>query len=133
MVMPSAEQTGVPAVLGSPTVMVAAKADTLTVTWNAVTNATGYKVQWKSGSETYPAADEGVRHARASHYLWREHHDPQNFWADRRDDLHDSRHRHEYQYQCSRQCPLGGSDRRSPCWAVRRVWMVSGEGGHARP
>ena len=38
--------------------MVAAKVDTLTVTWNAVNGATGYKVQWKSGSETYPNADE---------------------------------------------------------------------------
>ncbi len=55
---PSAEQTGVIFVLGSPTVMVAAKLDTLTVTWNMVTSATGYKVQWKSGSETYPNADE---------------------------------------------------------------------------
>ena len=55
---PSAEQTGVPALLGSPAVMVAAKVDTLTVTWNTVTNATGYEVQWKSGSETYPTADE---------------------------------------------------------------------------
>ena len=63
---PSAEQTGV-SVLGSPTVMVAAKADTLTVTWNAVTNATGYKVQWKSGSETYPAADEqSATHGQAT-------------------------------------------------------------------
>ena len=53
---PSEEVTGVP-LLGSPTVMVAAKVDTLTVTWNAVPLATGYKVQWKSGSETYPAAD----------------------------------------------------------------------------
>ena len=53
---PSAEQTGVP-VLGSPAVMVAATVDTLTVTWNAVDDATGYKVQWKSGSETYPNAD----------------------------------------------------------------------------
>ncbi len=55
--MPSAEQTGVPALLGSPAVMVAAKVDTLTVTWNAVNDATGYKVQWKSGVATYPTAD----------------------------------------------------------------------------
>ena len=64
--MPSAEQTGVP-LLGSPTVMVAAKVDTLTVTWNAVNGATGYKVQWKSGSETYPAADEeSATHGQAT-------------------------------------------------------------------
>ena len=54
---PSAEQTGVLALLGSPTVMVAAKVDTLTVTWNAVDDATGYKVQWKSGAATYPTSD----------------------------------------------------------------------------
>ena len=54
--VPSEEVTGVP-LLGSPAVMVAAKVDTLTVTWNAVDDATGYKVQWKSGSETYPNAD----------------------------------------------------------------------------
>ena len=52
---PSAEQTGV--LLGIPTVMVVAKVDTLTVTWNVVDDATGYKVQWKSGSATYPTAD----------------------------------------------------------------------------
>ena len=63
---PSAEQTGVP-LLGIPTVMVAAKVDTLTVTWNAVNGATGYKVQWKSGSETYPAADEeSATHGQAT-------------------------------------------------------------------
>ena len=55
---PSAEQTGVISRLGSPTVMVAATVDTLTVTWNAVDDATGYKVQWKSGATTYPNADE---------------------------------------------------------------------------
>ena len=54
--MPSAEQTGV-SVLGSPAVMVAAKVDTLTVTWNVVDDATGYKVQWKSGAATYPTSD----------------------------------------------------------------------------
>ena len=63
---PSEEVTGVP-LLGSPTVMVAAKVDTLTVTWNAVSNATGYKVQWKSGSETYPNADEeSATHGQAT-------------------------------------------------------------------
>ena len=30
----------------------------LQVSWDQVTNATGYKVQWKSGSHDYPAADE---------------------------------------------------------------------------
>ena len=54
---PSVEVTGVP-VLGSPMgVMVAAKMDTLTVTWDAVDDATGYKVQWKSGALTYPTTD----------------------------------------------------------------------------
>ena len=64
---PSAEQTGVP-LMGSPTgVEVNAKVDTLTVTWNAVNGATGYKVQWKSGSETYPAADEeSATHGQAT-------------------------------------------------------------------
>ena len=32
------------------------KADTLVVSWTAVNYATGYKVQWKSGRETYDAA-----------------------------------------------------------------------------
>ena len=54
---PSDEVTDVP-LLDSPTgVEVSATADTLTVTWNAVDDAIGYKVQWKSGSETYPTAD----------------------------------------------------------------------------
>ena len=87
---PSAEQTGVLTLLGSPTVMVAAKVDTLTVTWNVVDDATGYKVQWKSGSETLSHLRSGVGHARASYHRWRGHHDLQNFWADHRDDLHDS-------------------------------------------
>ena len=34
------------------------KLDTLVVRWNAVRNATGYKVQWKSGGESYPVADQ---------------------------------------------------------------------------
>ncbi len=64
---PSAEQTGVPALLGSPAVMVAAKVDTLTVTWNVVSNATGYKVQWKSGVATYPTSDEqSATHGQAT-------------------------------------------------------------------
>ena len=94
---PSAEQTGVPTALSSPTVMVAAKVDTLTVTWNAVNGATGYKVQWKSGSETYPTSDQAsATHGQATiaggsattHKI---------SGSDRRDDLHGSRHRHEYQ------------------------------------
>ena len=32
--------------------------DTLIVRWNAVSAATGYKVQWKSGGESYPVADQ---------------------------------------------------------------------------
>ena len=64
---PSAEQTGVPALLGSPAVMVAAMVDTLTVTWNVVSNATGYKVQWKSGVATYPTSDEqSATHGQAT-------------------------------------------------------------------
>ena len=31
--------------------------DTLIVRWNAVRNATGYKVRWKSGEQSYPPAD----------------------------------------------------------------------------
>ena len=64
---PSAEQTGTLVLLDSPTVMVVAKVDTLTVTWNAVDQATGYKVQWKSGSATYPNADEeSATHGQAT-------------------------------------------------------------------
>ena len=95
--------------LGSPTgVEVSAKVDTLTVTWNAVPLATGYKVQWKSGGTDLSHLRSGVGHARASHHRWREHHDPQNFWADRRDDLRDSRHRHAH-HNGRQQCPFGRS------------------------
>ena len=56
--LPSAEQSiFIASTLDNPTVMASAKVDTLTVTWNAVPLATGYKVQWKSGVATYPTAD----------------------------------------------------------------------------
>ena len=39
-------------------VMVMAFADSLVVRWTAANNATGYKVQWKSGGASYPATDQ---------------------------------------------------------------------------
>ena len=40
--------------------------DTLIVRWNAVNSATGYKVRWKSGGQSYPPADHlGVAHGQA--------------------------------------------------------------------
>ena len=66
--MPSAEQTGVISRLDSPTVMVSATVDTLTVMWNAVDDATGYKVQWKIRGSDLSRLRSGVGHARASHH-----------------------------------------------------------------
>ena len=44
---------------GIPTnVTVTPKADTLDVRWRAPSNATGYKVQWKSGAQNYDASRE---------------------------------------------------------------------------
>ena len=54
---PSAEVTRTP-VLATPTgVGVMAGVDTLTVTWDAVSDASGYQVQWKSGNLAYPTSD----------------------------------------------------------------------------
>ena len=45
--------------LGVPqNVMVTSSLDTLIVRWVAVRQATGYKVQWKSGGQNYPSSDE---------------------------------------------------------------------------
>ena len=54
---PSAEVSHTP-VLATPTgVGVMAGVDTLTVTWDAVSGASGYQVQWKSGNLAYPTSD----------------------------------------------------------------------------
>ena len=64
--LPSAEMTGTPTVSPPPPpppleqvtgVGVAPDNAQLVVTWTAVANATGYKVQWKSGSEGYNTGD----------------------------------------------------------------------------
>ena len=48
-------------------VQVTVLVDTLSVSWGAVTSATGYKVQWKSGSENYPDADgHAATHGQAT-------------------------------------------------------------------
>ncbi len=44
-------------------VTVSAGIEELTVTWDAVSNADGYKVQWKSGSETFASAATDNREA----------------------------------------------------------------------
>ena len=50
-----------------PRVTLTAFEDSLVVRWNAVRNATGYKVQWKSGRERYPSADQtGSTHGQAT-------------------------------------------------------------------
>ena len=44
---------------GVPTgVTVTALVDTLAVNWTAASNADGYKVQWKSGTQNYPTSDQ---------------------------------------------------------------------------
>ena len=58
--LPSAERTGTPtadATARVTGVTVAPGNEQLVVTWTAVANATGYKVQWKSGGEVYNASD----------------------------------------------------------------------------
>ena len=63
--LPSAEMTGTPTVSPPPPppleqvmgVGVAPDNAQLVVTWTAVANATGYKVQWKSDSEDYNTGD----------------------------------------------------------------------------
>ena len=50
-------------------VQVTALVDTLSVSWDAVTNATGYKVQWKSGSEAYNTTDRQASVTGVSHKI----------------------------------------------------------------
>ena len=49
------------------TVRVAPGSGELTVSWDAVTGATGYKVQWKSGSQGYDAANRQATVTATSH------------------------------------------------------------------
>ncbi len=50
-------------------VQVTALVDTLSVSWDAVTGATGYKVQWKSGSEVYNTTDRQASVTGVSHKI----------------------------------------------------------------
>ena len=53
----AAQFAGQPGVPQGVTVTASAE-DSLVVRWNAVSNATGYKVQWKSGNQNYPSSDQ---------------------------------------------------------------------------
>ena len=57
---PSTEVTGTPYAISAPgipgNVMVMALIDSLQVSWDAATDADGYKVQWKSGDDDYDSA-----------------------------------------------------------------------------
>ena len=68
----STEATGTPpsaaGVPGSVTATPSA-AGSLTVTWSAAANADGYKVQWKSGSETYNTSDRQATASGTSHTI----------------------------------------------------------------
>ncbi len=69
---PSAEKTGTPkaAAPGQVTgVSVAAGVGSLDVSWTAVTGATGYKVQWKSGSQNYDSSRQASVGAVTSHTI----------------------------------------------------------------
>ena len=67
--LPSTEVTGS---LGAPrNVRVTPGVDSLTVTWDAVSGASGYRVQWKSGEENYPTADrQGNTYGQATIGDW---------------------------------------------------------------
>ncbi len=69
---PSAEKTGTPKAVtpGQVTgVSVSAGVGTLDVSWTAVTGATGYKLQWKSGSQDYDGSRQGTVGAVTSHTI----------------------------------------------------------------
>ena len=68
----SAERTGTPraAPPGAPGgVTVTPGAGRLAVSWTAVTGADGYKVQWKSGAQTYDAARQATVGSGTSHTI----------------------------------------------------------------
>ena len=68
----SAERTGTPraAPSGAPGgVTVTPGAGRLAVSWTAVTGADGYKVQWKSGAQTYDAARQATVGGSTSHTI----------------------------------------------------------------
>ena len=62
---PSSEVTG--SLEGPRNVRVTPGVDSLTVTWDAVSGASGYRVQWKSGSQAYPSANhQASTHGQAT-------------------------------------------------------------------
>ena len=66
----SAEATGTPTGLAQVTgVRVTAGTRQLQVTWNSAIGATGYKVQWKSGSESYNTTDRQATTANTNHTI----------------------------------------------------------------
>ena len=68
----SATATGTPTAAASTVperVTVAAGVGRLTVTWSAATGASGYKVQWKSGSQNYDIADRQAIPTGTSHTI----------------------------------------------------------------
>ena len=69
---PSAERTGTPmaAAPGQVTnVQVTEQVEQLRVTWNAATNASGYKVQWKSGTQSYNTTNRQATVTATSHTI----------------------------------------------------------------
>ena len=67
----SAEVTGRLAGDGAENVRVTPGVDSLIVTWDAVSDASGYRVQWKSGAENYPTANrQGNTYGQATIGDW---------------------------------------------------------------
>ena len=65
----SEEATGTPGLGQVMGVRVTAGTEQLTVTWTAVTMATGYKVQWKSGRQAYNTTDRQATTANTSYTI----------------------------------------------------------------
>ena len=65
----SAERTGTPALPPPPRVTATPARESLVVSWAAVADADGYKVQWKSGAQAYDPADRQAAATGASHTI----------------------------------------------------------------
>ena len=65
----SVEATGTPGLGQVMGVRVTAGSEQLTVTWTAVSGATSYKVQWKSGRQAYNTTDRQATTANTNHTI----------------------------------------------------------------
>ena len=121
----SSEATGTPqqAAAGVPGSVTATPAvQSLVVSWSAATNASGYKVQWKSGSQSYDTSTRQATATGTSHTIT---------GLTAGTDLHGSGHRHPHERP--RQRALLGGDRDATAAGIGRAGQRDGDAGREQP